>query len=255
MVREGNRNIDRTKVQEPDIDSLGNQQTNRTPNYTSNYRSYTGGSRSGSAMTDVASGLALVLSVIAFFFSSYAVIQAVSARRQSEGVRPPTSAVPNSFSGTGGGSNPANTDATRRIALTTPPRVEPGRYVQPTYGGSGRVEILSAQRVGGLPASNLVNVRLRFERAASPTGGEIPINGGGDIKLDDAIAINTRTNQTFPVVRYQNPGDEPISLYRLRPGEATEATITLRVPERLNRIDLRIPATDIFRNVPIAAPV
>jgi hypothetical protein len=130
--------------------------------------------------------------------------------------------------------------------------VEPGKFVQPTYGGNGQVEILSAERATTNP-TNLVNFRVRFERTAGSTGASAPTEGGDNILLGDAIALNTRTNRTFPVVTFQTSGDEPVSLERLRPGESTETTLTFRIPENLERVDIRIPGMNAFRNIPIAS--
>lgn len=196
---------------------------------------------------DAASGLALLLSVIAFFFSSYAVIQAMNARRATQ---PTNGLPPGGSSAPGGGGAPAGVIAPQNRPalpfLSAPDRVEPGQFVQPAYRGGGRVEILSAYRVNNSGQSNLVNVRLRVERLRDR------IDSNGDIDLAEATAINTRTNMTYPVTAVRTRGNEAISLYTLQPGRSTEATITMRVPEGLQRVDISIPETDVFRNVPIS---
>lgn len=189
---------------------------------------------------DVASGLALILSIIAFFFSSYAVIQTVQNRR-------PASPTGNS---SGGGGNPVAAFLNQPLPsfLNAPNRVEPGHFVQSAYRGAAKVELLSAYRIDNSGQSDLVNLRLRVTRQES----QIP--GNGDINLADTTVINTRTNQTYPIMQVRTPGNEWISLYRLRQGQSTEATITLQVPPDLGRVDISIPQTEVFRNVPIAAP-
>ncbi|MBW4537555.1 MAG: hypothetical protein KME43_00260 [Myxacorys chilensis ATA2-1-KO14] len=214
---------------------------------------------SGGTLNDIASGLALVLSVFAFFLSGFALLQMANMRRQVEGVRSPTSsAVTNSFAGTGGGSTPSNSTQSgsfvERVRQSVPSQaqtIEPGKFVQATLEGNGQVEILSAERTA--EPANLVNLRVRFERASRSTGSPPSAEGGDNILLGDAIALNTRTNRSFPVVDFQTAGDEPISLERLRPGESTEATLAFRVPADLERVDVRIPGTNVFRNVPISS--
>ncbi len=186
---------------------------------------------------DVASGLALILSVIAFFFSGFAVIQAANFRREQ---------AP-SQTGSGGGGFPA-------LSLPSLPafldpnrstRIEPGQFVNAAYRGGGKVEIVSVYRGADV---DTVNVRLKLQRVSDR------IDGNGDINLFAVKAINTRTNLTYPVRTARTPGNEPISLYQLRPGQSTQATITLNVPSDLQRIDLTVPETDVFRNVPITQP-
>jgi hypothetical protein len=186
-----------------------------------------------SSTLDVASGLALILSVIAFFFSSFAVIQAVRRDQPTQ-------------SGSGGGGAPAFTLPNLSLLNPRPTQVQPGQFVLPTYRGGGRVEILSAYR--GTADLNTVHVRLRVERTRDR------IDGNGDIDLFDAKAINTRTNMTYPVRNVRTPGNEPISLYQIPNGRAVEATISLDVPSDLQKLDLSLPETDVFRNVPIAQP-
>lgn len=184
---------------------------------------------------DAASGLALMLSVIAFFFSSFAVIQATKARQETP---------PQTSSGGGG----APTEARPLLGFLDPNRsqqVQPGQFVQSAYEGGGQVEILSAYR-GSNPEQ--VHVRLSVKRL------QPRIQGNGDINLLDAKAINTRTNMSYGVANVRTPGNEPILLYRLPLEQATQATLTLAVPAELRRIDLSIPHTDVFRNVPIAQP-
>ncbi|NDJ17412.1 hypothetical protein [Myxacorys almedinensis] len=210
-------------------------------------------SSGGSALNDVASGLALVLSVFAFFLSGYAVIQTVRYQRQNEAVRSPRSdAAP--FFGIGGGSAPGRDSLIEpRQGAPVPARaIAPGQFAQPVYGEAGQIEILAAERVTNVVPANLVNVRVRVNRAMRPSAAATSIAGGGNLSLGTAIALNTRTNQSFSVVDYQTPGDQPISLSKLRPGESIESTLTFRIPENLERIDIGFPQAVTFRNVPIS---
>jgi hypothetical protein len=186
-----------------------------------------------SSTIDVASGLALILSVIAFFFSSFAVIQAVRREQPAQ-------------TSSGGGGAPAFALPNFSFLNSRPAQVQPGDFVLPTYRGGGKVEILSAYR--GSADLNTVNVRLRVERTRDR------IDGNGDINLFDAKAINTRTNITYPVRNVRTPGNEPISLYQIPNGRSVEATVSLDVPSDLQKIDLSLPETDVFRNIPITQP-
>lgn len=185
---------------------------------------------SSTPVTDIASGLALLLSLIAFFLSCYAAIQV--GRRNSAPQQPP--AVNQSL----------NQPISRPVVpfLSKPQQVEPGQFIQPTQDSSGVVELLSATRA---PSSKAATIQLRVRRLDRPTSGTSTID------LPNTIALNTRTNERYPTTDYRTPNDQFITLSNLRPGSSLNASVTVRVPKDLNRIDLDIPNVRVFRNVPI----
>ncbi len=207
-------------------------------------------------LNDLLAGLALLLSTIAFLFSAYAAVQSVAARRAVEsGTR--SSAVSRSQTQSNeqtiGGGTHGNTTAESISRPAFPffapsrfERVTPGEFVQPFGNGAGEVELLSVTRVNYSPNSNVVNIQMRIRRLSNQ------LNNVGDVDLARAIVLNSRTNERYPVLRQSTPGGDPISLYSLRPNQSIDATITVRVPTDLARIDLEIPDTRVFRNVPIS---
>lgn len=255
MVQE--RNTQPRKIQAGDRDSTTVRETTvREPRRTPIEPAIPpANNRNGGSLNDVASGLALLLSTIAFFFSAYAVIQSVAARRAIESGTP-SSAVPRSVTqsnqqAAGGGGVVRNANGVSRPAFPflSPSRFErvtPGQFVQPLSNGAGEVELLSATRVNNSPTSNMVNIQMRIRRLSEQ------LNTVGEIDLAQTIALNSRTNERYPVLRQRTPGEDAISLYSLRPNQAINASITVRVPIDLARIDLEIPNTRVFRNVPIA---
>lgn len=227
MVQE--RNTPPRKALEPDLDSA--RRTDPLPILP------TVNSRQGTPITDIASGLALLLSVIAFFLSCFAAIQASSLRRQSE-------PAPNTTQ-----SGLLNQGISRPIAPMIAQnrfqQIKPGRYLQPTLDRSGEVEILSANQVTQDGNLNLATIQLRIRRLNQP------VTGLTEIDLPNTIALNTRTNEKFAAVRTQTPNDQFITMASLRPGATVNASVTVRVPKDLDRIDLDIPNVRVFRNVPI----
>lgn len=226
MVQE--RNTPPRKAQEPDLDSQRRADPIPTPP--------TANSRQGTPMTDMASGLALLLSVIAFFLSCFAAIQASSLRRSEPASNTTQSGLLNQ-----GISRPI----APMIAQNRFQQVKPGRYVQPTLDRSGEVEILSANRVIQSGNPNLATIQLRIRRLAQP------VQGLTEIDLPNAYALNTRTNEKYMAVRAQTPNDQFITMANLRPGTTVNASVTVRVPRDLDRIDLDIPNVRVFRNIPI----
>lgn len=230
MVQE--REIQPRKIHEADLDSS----VRRADPYSIPPRS----NSSGTPTTDIASGLALLLSVIAFFLSSYAAIQATSTRRAIE-TAPPQNQN-NGARSNSSSAGPVSRPMLPFIAQNRFQSVEPGRFMQPTQDQAAEVELRSAKRINSA-AANLVNVQLQIRRLDRPT------NGTGDLDLIKTIALNTRTNEKFRAV--QTSDNQFIQLASLRPNTATTASVTLRVPEDLDRIDLEIPGVRVFRNVPI----
>jgi hypothetical protein len=80
------------------------------------------------------------------------------------------------------------------------------------------------------------------------------VEGLGDIHLADTVAINTRTNMRYPAREFRTPYGNALSLYNLRPDESVDVNVDIRVPNRLERIDLEVPQTVPFRGVPISTP-
>ncbi len=234
MVQE--RNLERPKFQERDIDRRSS-------------RPSVGGVKEGAGnlITDTATGLALLLSIVSFFLSGVAVVEGVRARREVQAmqqamnrpiVESTTSSTPQPL--------------TRPFGLpgNLPPiaqSVQPTRFVEPVYGGTGQIELLSADRVSGTNNSNVVNLKMRVRRIGEQ------VQGIGDINLAKTFAINSRTNIRYPTLDFRNPNGNALSLYSLRPGKSVDVTVMLRVPPDLKRIDLQIPETVAFRGVPIAA--
>lgn len=263
MVMVQERNVQPRKIQ--DGDSVRNlselRESNpairtpaREPRRTSSNLAVPPANNRNGGLTDALTGLGLLLSTIAFFFSAYAVVQAVAARRAIQ-TGTPSSVLPRSATQSGqqatGGGTVRNTDGISRpafpfLAPSRFERVSPGQFVQPFGNGAGEIELLSATRVNNSPNSNVVNIQMRIRRLSQQ------LNNVADVDLARSIVLNSRTNERYPVLRQNTPGEDAISLYSLRPNQSINASISVRVPADLQRIDLEIPDTRVFRNVPIA---
>jgi hypothetical protein len=191
----------------------------------------------GTPVTDIASGLALLLSVIAFFLSCYAAIQASSARRQ---IQPVQSAPQSSLF-----NQPESRPIAPMVAQTRFQQVQPGQFRQPTEDATGEVELLSARRIERAGRFDFARIDMRIRRL------DRPVTGLTEIDLPNTFALNTRTNEKFMAVEAKTPQDRFVDMASLRPGSAMNASVIVRVPEDLDRIDLDIPNVRVFRNVPI----
>lgn len=237
MIQERN-STEHLKVQERDLDRLPQRTFDRSPRPSESPRS------GSSPSTDVASGLALVLAIVSFFFSSIAVIQATRARREVQAVLTPPASQPQS----GNGASASSASRNRLVPPLVAQRVEPGQFVQPAYGGAGEVELVSVKRAGAAGSSNVVNIEMQVRRLRDR------VQGVGDLDLAEVVAINSRTNVRFPTLDFRSPFGNELSLYSLRVGQPVNVSVTVRVPENLNRIDLEVPQTTPFRGVPISSP-
>ena len=231
MVQE--RSLEQPKLQEQDI----NQRLPRS-------RVSEGNGGKSNVMTDTATGLALLLAIVSFFFSSIAVVQAVRTHRDVEAMLQANR--PAATSATNVGQTNRQSVALPRKLQTIAQRVEPGRFTQPVHNGDGRIELLSVDRVNGASGSNVVNLKMRVQRVREQ------LNGVGDINLAKTVAINSRTNVRYSAFDFRTPFGNALSLYSLRPGESADVMVMLRVPEGLDRVDLQIPKTVLFRGVLIA---
>ena len=229
MVQE--RNHPPRKAQESDRDSIRRSDPRPIPPRNN--------TNSGTPLSDVASGLALLLSIIAFFLSCYAAIQASSIRRTVEPAPSPQKS--SSLN------QPVSRPALPFLAQSRFRQVEPGQYLQPTQDQSGEVELLSANRINQAGRSNLATIQIRIHRL------DRPVSGMTEINLPKTIALNTRTNERYTAVQTQTPNDRFITMAAMTPGSTVNASVTVRVPENLDRIDLDIPNVRVFRNVPISS--
>jgi hypothetical protein len=146
---------------------------------------------------------------------------------------------------------PANTAGT-----STPGNVSPnsanttsnqsGQLVQPALGNKGRVELLAAKGVQDPKTGNrdVVNVLFRVYRLAADA------NTRDNIILDSTTARNLDTGEA-----YKAYGDKKstlaIHLFSVKKDIPEDGYVWLKVPEGVNTLDIYIPNTQVFRNVPI----
>lgn len=146
---------------------------------------------------------------------------------------------------------PGTTATTNSVTSPAPspnPQIQPGQFVQPALGTKAKVELLAVKRIKDPETGNrdVVNVQMRVRRATS-----------GDVKGSDVISVsrtsarNPDTSETYEAVSLDRSTGS-ISLFQLRPSASADAYVWLRIPEGVNAIDIFIPETAAFEDVPIA---
>jgi len=126
--------------------------------------------------------------------------------------------------------------------------VQPGQFVQNALGTKARIELLSIKRLedSKLATGDVVNVQMRIQRITA----ENP-------SFDDTIAVgsttarNPDTSETYKPVGSIEGSSSSVSLARILPSSSVDAYVWLRVPKEVNNLDIYVPETAAFKNVPI----
>lgn len=124
----------------------------------------------------------------------------------------------------------------------------PGQFVSPAFGTNAEIELLSAQRVtnpdnGG---RNVVNVQFRIRRLAE----KLP-SGQTTFNASQATARNPANSETYKVLN-SDRATPPVSLSSINRNASADAYVWLQVPPEVKSLDIYLPNTQVFSNVPIA---
>lgn len=133
-------------------------------------------------------------------------------------------------------------------ATNTDVQIQPGQYIQPAFGTKGRVELLAVKRIQNpdTGSRDVVNVQMRIRRVAQDR-----VYGSDMISVSGTTARNPATSETYNLVNLDRSTGS-VSLFTLRPSASADAYAWLLVPETVNTIDIYVPDTQAFKNVPIA---
>ncbi|MDZ8079209.1 MAG: hypothetical protein RMX35_08915 [Nostoc sp. DcaGUA01] len=132
---------------------------------------------------------------------------------------------------------------------TTTSAIQPGQFVQPAFGNKAEVELLSAKRIKDPQTGNrdVINVQMRIRRLA--TDG---VSGSDIISVSSTTARNPDTSETYKGVALDRSTGS-VSLFQVRPQASADAYVWLRVPDGINNLDIFVPDTAAFKNVPISS--
>jgi hypothetical protein len=126
--------------------------------------------------------------------------------------------------------------------------IQPGQFVQSAFGTKGEVELLSVKRIQDpdTKTRNVVNVQMRIRRLKPDR-----VYGSDSIFVGGTTARNPETSETYKAASFDRSTGS-VSLFSMRTGSSADAYIWLRVPEEVNTLDIFVPDTAAFKNVPIA---
>lgn len=142
---------------------------------------------------------------------------------------------------------PAPTPAPTPTTVNT--EIQPGQFVQPAFGTKARVELLSVKRILNPETGtrDVVNVQVRIRRLAA----DDQLAGDVAISVYNATARNPQTGDTYGSIGIDR-STGGVFLSSIPKNASADAYVWLRIPEGINAIDLYIPDTQVFKNVPIS---
>ncbi|MEC4818440.1 MAG: hypothetical protein SAK29_35000 [Scytonema sp. PMC 1069.18] len=126
--------------------------------------------------------------------------------------------------------------------------MKPGEFVQPAFGDKAQVELLSVKRIKDPVSANrdVVNVQMRVRRLV-----EDEIDPNQSIEVFQTSARNPDTSETYKGVDFKRSTGSVV-LSNLRPKASADAYVWLRVPNGVDSLDIFVPDTAAFNDVPIA---
>jgi cytoskeletal protein RodZ len=139
--------------------------------------------------------------------------------------------------------------ATAESKTTASAIIQPDQFVQPAFGKKAQVALLSVKRIKDPETGNrdVVNVQMRIRRLATDD-----VSPTEQIGVSNTTARNPDTSETYKGVDLKRSTGS-ISLSSLRPKASADAYVWLRIPEGVNSLDIFVPDTGAFSNVPISS--
>lgn len=148
------------------------------------------------------------------------------------------------------------------------PEIQPGQFVQYAFKDGAQVEILSVKRIQNPESKtrDIVNINMRFRRLKEGRRHNI-------ISLDQTKARNPETNETYEsyhnIIRAaererarkedRKPDHSKIDrssgsilMTLVKQGASVDGYVWMSIPEGIKTIDLIVPETAMFLNVPIS---
>lgn len=122
--------------------------------------------------------------------------------------------------------------------------IQPGQFVQSAFNNKGQIELLKVNRVKGQPDVVNVQVRVRVLRPQAAIGSDAIYMGG-------TTARNLETSETYKAVNGESTGSVSLFSMRLENQSSADAYVWLQIPREVNNVDIYIPNTQAFQNVPI----
>lgn len=200
-------------------------------------------------MNTFLSSVAVLLSTLALIFSGYTAYQVFILQQtlNTANITAPATSTPANITSAAPETSPSP-NSTVQSTNASGAAISPGQFLQPAFSNRAEVELLSVKRIKDPQTANrdVVNVQMRVRRLA--TDG---VNPGESLGIFNTTARNPETSETYKGVDFERSTGN-VSLFSLRPKVSADAYVWLRVPEGINTLDIFVPDTAAFKNVPIS---
>lgn len=201
-------------------------------------------------MSTFLSSVAVLLSTLALGCSGYVAYEVFTLRETLNATKTNTlsNSTPTQVPSPTTTTSSQEPTASPSSATATTSAIQPGQFVQPAFGKKAEVELLSAKRIKDPQTGNrdVINVQMRIRRLA--TDGVV---GSDIISISSTTARNPDTSETYKGVALDRSTGS-VSLFQVRPQASADAYVWLRVPDGVNNLDIFVPDTAAFKNVPIS---
>ncbi|MBW4629960.1 MAG: hypothetical protein KME49_31735 [Brasilonema octagenarum HA4186-MV1] len=214
-------------------------------------------------MSTFLSSVAVLLSTLALLCSGYTAYQVFTLQQTlnvaSAGNRnattstlktssSETTAAPNTTSKSPEAPASSSPTTTAQSTASAGSAIKPGEFVQPSFGKKAEVELLSLNRIKDPETRNrdVVNLQMRIRRLATDE-----INPGESVGVYSTTARNPDTSETYKGVDVKRSTGS-VDLSSLRPQASADAYVWLRIPEGVSSLDVFVPDTGAFKNVPVS---
>lgn len=132
--------------------------------------------------------------------------------------------------------------------LETNTGFKPGEFAQLAYGSKAKVELIAVQRIPDPKSgdTDMVSVQMRISRL------DEKVEENNIIKVSDTTARNSVSEQTYKPVNSLENVPLPVTLKDIPQNSSVDTYVWLKVPKGVYAIDIFVPETSAFKNVPIA---
>lgn len=207
-------------------------------------------------MSNFLAGIAVALSTLACLISGFAVYK-VSNLEQEMGALSRTAANSTTAQtvqpqeNIGGGTpsqSAAPTPSETPVSPVNNAGIQPGQFIQFAFGNKAQLELLTVKRIKDPETGtrDVVNVQFRARRLVRD-GEQNPY---GLIAADKVTARNPDTSEIYEGISSKRSTGY-VELNFVKSGASVDAYVWLKVPEGTNAIDIYVPETKVFKNVPI----
>jgi hypothetical protein len=210
--------------------------------------------KNNNTMIKFLSGLAVVLSLLAGAISVFSIYKISGVEQRLEVLAKSVADEQQATASLAPGEIPqaavpqAEIEAASPLPSSNVTGVLPGQFVQSALNNEAQVELLKVKRIQNpeTGALDVVNVQFRARALVDAHPSRI----SASITPLQTTARNPDTSEVYKMLSTSRAtGNMP--LREVRKGASVDAYVWLKIPEGVNTVDIYIPKTQAFKNVPI----